>query len=43
MVVETGFFRTDAVAGVAQKANGLLAQVDAHRDLSISLSHDTTR
>ena len=31
----------DAVAGVEQKAKDLLAQVDAHRDLSISLSHDT--
>ena len=29
----------DAVAGVEQKANDLLAQVDAHRDLSVSLSH----
>ena len=29
----------DAVAGVAQKANDLLAQVEAHRDLSSSLSH----
>ena len=32
----------DAVAGVEQKANDLLAQVDAHRDLSSSLSHDAT-
>ncbi|HSU09820.1 MAG TPA: SDR family oxidoreductase [Pseudonocardia sp.] len=31
----------DAVAGVEQKADDLLAQVRAHRDLSISLSHDT--
>jgi NAD(P)-dependent dehydrogenase (short-subunit alcohol dehydrogenase family) len=31
----------DAVAGVEQKADDLLAQVHAHRDLSISLSHDT--
>jgi NAD(P)-dependent dehydrogenase (short-subunit alcohol dehydrogenase family) len=30
----------DAVAGVQQKAKDLLAQVDAHRDLSSSLSHD---
>ena len=30
----------DAVAGVQQKANDLLAQVDAHRELSSSLSHD---
>ena len=30
----------DAVAGVEQKANDLLAQVDAHRELSSSLSHD---
>ena len=30
----------DAVAGVEQKAKDLLAQVDAHRDLSSSLSHD---
>jgi NAD(P)-dependent dehydrogenase (short-subunit alcohol dehydrogenase family) len=32
----------DAVAGVQQKANDLLAQVDAHRELSSSLSHDAT-
>jgi len=31
----------DAVAGVEQKADDLLAQVRAHRNLSISLSHDT--
>ena len=31
----------DAVAGVGQKADDLLAQVHAHHDLSISLSHDT--
>ena len=31
----------DAVAGVERKAEDLLAQVRAHRDLSISLSHDT--
>jgi hypothetical protein len=30
-----------AVAGVEQKVKDLQAQVDAHRDLSISLSHDT--
>jgi NAD(P)-dependent dehydrogenase (short-subunit alcohol dehydrogenase family) len=30
----------DAVAGVEQKAHDLLAQVDAHRELSSSLSHD---
>src|SRR4029453_4903043 len=30
----------DAGAGVEQKANDLLAQVDAHRDLSSALSHD---
>jgi NAD(P)-dependent dehydrogenase (short-subunit alcohol dehydrogenase family) len=30
----------DAVAGVEQKARDLLAQVDAHRELSSSLSHD---
>src|SRR3954451_20769693 len=29
----------DAVAGVEQKAKDLLAQVDAHRDLSSSLAH----
>jgi hypothetical protein len=34
--------RADAVAGVEQKANDLLAQVDAHRELSSSLSHDAT-
>jgi NAD(P)-dependent dehydrogenase (short-subunit alcohol dehydrogenase family) len=32
----------DAVTGVEQKARDLLAQVDAHRDLSSSLSHDAT-
>ena len=32
----------DAVAGVEQKAKDLQAQVDAHRELSSSLSHDTT-
>ncbi len=32
----------DAVAGVEQKAKDLLAQVDAHRELSCSLSHDAT-
>ena len=30
----------DAVAGVEQKARDLLAQTDAHRDLSSSLDHD---
>jgi len=30
----------DAVAGVEQKARDLLTQVDAHRELSSSLSHD---
>jgi NAD(P)-dependent dehydrogenase (short-subunit alcohol dehydrogenase family) len=30
----------DAVAGVEQKAQALLAQVDAHRELSSSLAHD---
>ncbi len=30
----------DAVATVEQKANDLLAQVDAYRDLSSSLAHD---
>lgn len=30
----------DAVAGVEQKAKDLLAQVDAHRDVSSSLAHD---
>lgn len=30
----------DAVAGVEQKAHDLLAQADAHRDLSSSLDHD---
>jgi hypothetical protein len=29
------------VAGVEQKTDDLLAQVHAHHDLSISLSHDT--
>lgn len=32
----------DAVTGVEQKARDLLAQVDAHRELSSSLSHDAT-
>jgi NAD(P)-dependent dehydrogenase (short-subunit alcohol dehydrogenase family) len=32
----------DAVAGVEQKARDLLAQVDAHRELSSSLAHDDT-
>jgi hypothetical protein len=31
---------TDAVAAFEQKANLLLAQADAHRDLSSSLAHD---
>jgi NAD(P)-dependent dehydrogenase (short-subunit alcohol dehydrogenase family) len=31
---------TDAVAAVEQKATTLLAQVDAHRELSSSLAHD---
>jgi NAD(P)-dependent dehydrogenase (short-subunit alcohol dehydrogenase family) len=30
----------DAVAGIEQKANDLLAQLDAHRELSTSLGHD---
>jgi hypothetical protein len=30
----------DAVQGVEQKAQDLLAQVDAHRALSSSLAHD---
>ena len=30
----------DAVAGVEQKARDLLAQVDAHRELSSGLDHD---
>jgi NAD(P)-dependent dehydrogenase (short-subunit alcohol dehydrogenase family) len=30
----------DALAGVEQKAKDLLAQIDAHRELSSSLSHD---
>jgi NAD(P)-dependent dehydrogenase (short-subunit alcohol dehydrogenase family) len=30
----------DAIAGVEQKAHDLLAQADAHRDLSSSLDHD---
>ena len=30
----------DAVAGIEQKARELLAQVDAHRELSSSLAHD---
>jgi NAD(P)-dependent dehydrogenase (short-subunit alcohol dehydrogenase family) len=32
----------DAVQGVEQKAKDLLAQVDAHRELSSSLAHDDT-
>jgi NAD(P)-dependent dehydrogenase (short-subunit alcohol dehydrogenase family) len=32
----------DAVAGVEQKANDLLAQINAHRELSSSLSHEAT-
>jgi NAD(P)-dependent dehydrogenase (short-subunit alcohol dehydrogenase family) len=32
----------DAVQGVEQKARDLLAQVDAHRELSSSLAHDDT-
>ena len=32
----------DAVQGVEQKARNLLAQVDAHRELSSSLAHDDT-
>ena len=32
----------DAVTGVQQKASDLLAQVDAHRELSSSLSHDAS-
>ena len=31
---------TDAVAAFEQRANLLLAQADAHRDLSSSLAHD---
>jgi hypothetical protein len=30
----------DAVAGVEQKARDLLAQADAHRDLSSNLDYD---
>jgi hypothetical protein len=30
----------DAVQGVEQKARDLLAQVDAHRELSSALAHD---
>ena len=30
----------DAVAAVEQKAHDLLAQIDAHRDLSTNLAHD---
>ncbi len=33
----------DAVGGVEQKARDMLAQVDAHRDLSSSLAHDDAR
>jgi NAD(P)-dependent dehydrogenase (short-subunit alcohol dehydrogenase family) len=33
----------DAVEGVEQKARLLLAQVDAHRELSMSLAHDDAR
>jgi NAD(P)-dependent dehydrogenase (short-subunit alcohol dehydrogenase family) len=32
----------DAVAGIEEKARELLAQADAHRDLSSSLDHDQT-
>ena len=32
----------DAVAAVEQKAHDLLAQIDAHRDLSTHLAHDDT-
>ena len=32
----------DAVAVFEQKANDLLAQADAHRELSSSLSHEAT-
>jgi hypothetical protein len=33
----------DAVDGVEQKARLLLAQVDAHRELSTDLAHDDVR
>jgi hypothetical protein len=33
----------DAVQGVEQKARLLLAQVDAHRELSTGLAHDDAR
>jgi NAD(P)-dependent dehydrogenase (short-subunit alcohol dehydrogenase family) len=33
----------DAVEGVEQKARLLLAQVDAHRELSTNLAHDDAR
>ena len=33
----------DAVEGVEQKARLLLAQVDAHRELSTTLAHDDAR
>ncbi len=33
----------DAVEGVEQKARLLLAQVDAHRELSTSLAHDDAK
>ena len=33
----------DAVGGVEQKARLLLAQVDAHRELSTNLAHDDAR
>jgi NAD(P)-dependent dehydrogenase (short-subunit alcohol dehydrogenase family) len=32
----------DAVAAIEQKANDLLAQADAYRELSSNLSHDNT-
>ena len=32
----------DAVAAAEQKANTLLAQLDAYRELSTSLAHDNT-
>ena len=44
MVMNVHFGRwvasADAVQGVEQKAKDLLAQVDAHRELSSSLAHD---
>lgn len=33
----------DAVAGLEQKANLLLAQANAYRDLSSNLAHDTVK